>query len=134
MKFAAILGSAVLLAIPLRANECIAAKNPLSVSQVCGRIRDFNGALVPNAEMQLEDAEGKVLFTAQADSGGNFRFDSAPTGEFYLTTKTPGWHVASLIKVTGSKASKVCSRPLLVTFGIGSCGGNVGMKGYHPKF
>jgi hypothetical protein len=122
-----------LCAVQLNADECLAPKNPVPATVVCGHVFDPAGALVANVELQLVKNES-VVAEVHADAQGNFMFGPVPVGEYDLSTKADGWHLFWPVKVTSSKPSKACTQPLEVTLGIKECGPSVSKKGYHPRF
>ena len=121
------------LAVPLGADTCLAPRNPVPADIVCGRVVDPVGGLVANVDLQLVSNQN-VVAEVHADAQGNFVFGPVPKGEYDLTTKSDGWHLFWPVKVTSSKISKACNRPLEVRPGLKECGQSVSKKGYHPKF
>ena len=51
---------------------------------LAGRVRDAGGRGLPRREVELIDAQGRVLQTARTDRFGLFRIDSVPIGEYTL--------------------------------------------------
>ena len=133
MKISSLALAVSFLAVPLGADTCFAPKNPVPADIVCGRVADPAGEFVANVGLQLVSNQS-VVAEVHADAQGNFMFGPVPKGEYDLTTKSDGWHLFWPVKVTSSKISKACKRPLEVTLGIKECGPSVSKKGYRPKF
>jgi len=120
-------------AMPLGADTCLAPRNSVPADVVCGRVTDPAGGRVANVGLQLVSNQS-IVAEVHADAQGNFMFGPVPKGEYDLTTKSDGWHLFWPVKVTNSKLSKACKRPLEVTLAIKECGPSVSKKGYHAKF
>jgi hypothetical protein len=123
----------IFYAIPLAGDTCLAPKNPVSADVVCGHVQDPAGEFVPNVDLQLVSNQ-TVIAEVVTDPKGNFVFGPLPKGEYDLTTTSDGWHLFWPVKVTASKSTQVCKRPLYVRLGIKVCGQLVSKKGYHPRF
>ena len=123
----------IFCAIPLGADTCLAPKNPVPATVVCGHVMDPIGETVADVELQLV-SKGTIVAKVNTDADGNFMFGPLQMGEYDLTTKSDGWHLFWPVKITSSKPSKVCKKPLEVVLGIKVCGQSVSKKGYHAKF
>lgn len=133
MKVGVLFVSMALLTTPMGADTCLAPKNPVKASVVCGRVTAQNGEFVPNIELQLVRRDETVA-TVQTDSAGDFMFGAIPKGDYDLTTKAKGWHLFWPVTVTSTKAQSKCSQPLEVRVSIRSCGQGISKSGYHPRF
>jgi hypothetical protein len=107
----------------LDASTCVAPR-PLKISgTVCGKVFDVTGALVPNAELLLADANGAVVSHARADSNADFAFPPQPKGKYRVDTVAPYRIAFGVIQITGTKQTRVCKRPVFVYLGVGDCSG-----------
>jgi len=115
-------------ATDLDASTCVAAK-PLKVSgAVCGKVFDVTGALVPNADLLLVDANAAVVSRARADSNADFAFPSLPKGKYRMTTVSPYRIFSGAIQITSAKQTRVCKRPVFLYLGVGDCSGWVSRR------
>jgi Carboxypeptidase regulatory-like domain len=126
--------SIILCAAQLGACTALAPKNPVKAAALCGYAIDPSGARLSDFDIRLVREDQTVVAEVRTDSAGDFRFPSAPKGTYYMTTVSKGgWQLGWPVSVTGSKAYKSCSDPLIVEPQLG-CGGSVSKRGYHPKF
>lgn len=124
------------LAAPLVADECLAPKNPVPASVVCGHVFNQTGEYVPKAEIQLLGGSDKaVVSSVTSDERGRFIFPPVPKGLYDLKVNTLTWYVFWPVEVTASKRAATCKHPLEVTVSITRpCGGGITKKGYHVKW
>ena len=61
-----------------------------------GTITDPTGAVIPNASIQLLNAETGVGFTAKVDDSGNYRFNNIAVGLYTLRASAGGFTTATL--------------------------------------
>ena len=133
MKADLLLLAIVLIAAPVAADTCLAPKNPVKASVVCGRVTAPDGGFVPNIELQLV-RQDEVVARVQTDAAGDFMFGSVPKGDYNLTTNAKGWHLFSPVTVTSTRVRKNCTNPLEVRISFKVCGQGVSKRGYHAKF
>jgi hypothetical protein len=119
----------------LTASTCIEPK-PLQVRQLCGRVVDPAGGVIPGVELQLIDSQKNVVASAEADDQGTFAFSQLQEGNYRLTTKTREagfkdvyWPIR---ETRPTNSGQDCKRPLYVQLAPWSCGGSVSQKGYRP--
>ena len=58
---------------------------PAFAAAVSGNVADATGALIPGAQVQLSDAQGKVVKSVTSDAGGDFSLSSVSPGDYTLT-------------------------------------------------
>ena len=133
MKLGLLLLATALMAIPVAADTCLAPKNPVKASVVCGRVTSPDGEFVPNVELQLV-RQDEVVARVQTDAVGDFMFGPVAEGDYNLTTKGNVWHLFYPIRVTGTKVRKSCTDPLEVRVSFKVCGQWVSKRGYHARF
>jgi hypothetical protein len=124
----------VFWSVALAANTCIEPK-PLRVRQLCGRVADPSGGVIPGVELQLIDSQKNVVARAEADDKGSFAFSQLQVGDYHLTTKTPDPGFMSLswpVRVTKPRVTPKCKGPVTVVVAPWSCGGGVSQQGYRP--
>jgi len=120
-------------AVPLKGDECLAPKNPVKASVVCGRVTYPNGEFVPNFHLQLVRGD-EVVAQVQTDSTGDFMFEPVPRGDYDLTTKAEGWYLFWPVTVTSTRLRRHCADPLEVKISLKVCGQGVSKRGYHARF
>ena len=108
-------------------------KNPVKATAVCGYAQDSTGERIASLDLQLVLKDNTLIAEARTDNAGDFHFAPVAKGKYYLITVTKGWHLGWLLRITGSKASKSCSHPLIVQPAL-NCGGSISKKGYHAEF
>ncbi len=123
-------------AMPLSADDCLAPKNPVPASVVCGHVFNQIGEYVPKAELQLlSDSDKAVVSSVTSDEHGRFMFPPVPKGLYDLKVNSLTWYVFWPVEVTASKRATACKHPLEVTVSITRpCGGGISKKGYHVKW
>jgi hypothetical protein len=125
MTAIAVLGAAALLAgSDAVATTCIAGKS-FKVRQVCGQVKDFGGAAIPDASVELtKKGESRAIFTEQSDSDGKFHFRHVPDGDYELRVKYKiFWDVAQPFSVRRSRDENTCPHPIRVVMKVaGQCG------------
>ena len=87
MRIVPIALTGVFLVSPLCADTCLAPKNPVPATVVCGQVFDRAGGFVADLDLQLVGNEGGVA-EVHADARGSFIFSPVPAGEYNLTTKS----------------------------------------------
>jgi len=126
--------SILLIAVPVFACEALQPKNPIKVTAVSGRAEDPNGQPLGDFELRLVRQNQTLVSEIHTDAAGNFKFPPVEKGDYFLTTTAKGWWPLEWpVRVTTSKESRSCSRPLLVRPSL-ICGGTVTTKGYHVKW
>ncbi len=58
---------------------------------VTGIVTDANGAVVPNAQVRIQDKSRGSVFTAQTTGSGAFNFVNVPVGEYTVTVEGTGF-------------------------------------------
>src|SRR5207253_5995117 len=70
-------------AVPVRAQR--------PVQPVTGVVVDTTGAVLPNAQVELETAAGAVVASTVTDASGNFRLDGVPPGRYDILVSFEGF-------------------------------------------
>jgi len=86
------------------------------VREVCGRVVDFQGALIPGAKIQVtRQDESRPLAEGESDNNGNFYLANVPNGTYVLRVQFAGFPDASqLFKVVRPKTPGGCQQPIRV--------------------
>jgi len=79
----------------------VPARAQLYAGSVTGVVSDPTGAVIPNADVTLVDAEKGFTFTTKTDSKGRYLFRSVPPGTYNLSVKAAGFkdQTQSAIKI-----------------------------------
>ena len=102
---------------------------------VQGVVADPTGAIVPNAQVNLVDADGSIAGTATSDGIGNFAMPAPHAGSFTLVISEPGFetvHLPVTVKpnvVLAAPAAHVLAAPLHITLPIAAVATNVRVNG-----
>ena len=93
------------------------------VREVCGRVVDFQGALIPGAKMQvMRRDESRPLAEGESDNNGNFYLANVPNGTYVLRVQFAGFPDASqLFKVVRPKTPGGCQQPIRVVMNTRCC-------------
>ena len=127
MKIAAIatlIGTLLLVGTSAMATTCISGRS-FKVHQVCGQVRDFAAAVIPDASVELtKKGESQAIFTEQSDSDGKFHFRHVPDGDYELRVKYKiFWDVAQPFSVRRSRDENTCPHPIRIVMKVaGQCG------------
>src|SRR5215831_10816143 len=122
---------AVLFAFPTDSNT-----KPASGGTVQGVVADPTGAIVPNAEVNLVDADGSIAGTTKSDGVGNFEMAAPHAGSFTLIISEPGFETVHLpvtvkpnVVSIATPAAHVMAAPLHITLPIAAVATNVRVNG-----
>src|SRR3954464_12319839 len=79
----------------------LAATPPLhaqvrTTGQVVGTVRDASGAVVPNADLVLQDAGTGLIINGRSDKDGGFTFPNLQPGHYRLTAVSQGFQPANV--------------------------------------
>jgi len=133
--------SALTLVLLSCAVACLAASTdsnakPAAPATVQGNVADPSGAIVPNAEVDLLNADGTVAGTTKSDGVGNFLMAAPHAGSFTLVISEPGFETVHLpVTVTPNvvsvkvPAAHVMAAPLHITLPIAAVSTNVRVNG-----
>ncbi len=66
-----------------------------TTGQIVGTVQDQSGAVIPGAEVQLQNEETKAIQTATASTEGGFVFPTVLPGSYTLTVTKQGFEVTS---------------------------------------
>ena len=128
---------AVLLLSPcavLALNNSSSPTKPTPAGTVQGVVADPTGAIVPNAEVDLLDADGSVAGTTKSGGDGNFEMSAPHAGTFTLVISEPGFetvHFPVTVKpnVVAAPAVHVLAAPLHITLPIAAVATSVRVNG-----
>lgn len=67
-----------------------------SPAVITGTVADPTGAIIPGAQIQLEDAKGAPIATGQTDATGAFRLQTNRTGDFILVFSLNGFKTTTI--------------------------------------
>jgi len=123
--------AAVLSAAPTESNSKAAPS-----ATVQGVVADPTGAIVPNAQVNLLEADGVVAGTTTSDGVGNFQMAAPHAGSFTLVISEPGFETVHLpvtvkpnVLILATPASHVLAAPLHITLPIAAVATNVRVNG-----
>ena len=123
--------AAVLFAFPTDSNS-----KPAPPATVQGVVADPTGAIVPNAEVNLVDADGSIAGTTKSDGVGNFQMAAPHVGSFTLVISEPGFETVHLpvtvkpnVVSVAAPAAHVMAAPLHITLPIAAVATNVRVNG-----
>jgi hypothetical protein len=83
--------ASTLAVLLILAGLTVPAGAQLYAGSVTGVVSDQTGAMVPQAEVTLVDADKGFTFTAKTDDKGRYLFRSVPPGMYNLSVKAPGF-------------------------------------------
>jgi hypothetical protein len=126
---------AVLLLSPVAILACTSTDpgaKPKPIATVQGVVADPTGAIVPNAELDLIDADGSVAGTTKSGGDGNFEMTAPHAGSFTLVISEPGFETVHLpvtvkpnVVLAVAPAVNVMAAPLHITLPIAAVATNV---------
>ena len=136
LRFFALVALLLSPALVLARSSSTSAAKPAPAATVQGVVADPTGAIVPNAEVDLVDADGSIAVTTKSDGVGNFLMAAPHEGSFTLVISEPGFETVHLpvtvhpnvVSATAS-ASHVMAAPLHITLPIASVATNVRVNG-----
>ena len=105
----------VVLSLPAFGKVCVANKK-FKVREVCGYIRDKDGAVIPGASVSLKRVGAiQNVKEVSSDDEGKFQFDEVTDGDYELRVKYPIFDDAwQPILVAGSHKKVSCPKPMSV--------------------
>jgi Carboxypeptidase regulatory-like domain/TonB dependent receptor len=135
LRFSAL---ALLLLCPTAffALDSTSTSKPAPAATVQGVVADPTGAIVPNAEVELVNADGSLAGTTTSGGDGNFAMPAPHTGNFTLIISEPGFETVHLpvtvkpnvVLVTAATAH-VMAAPLHITMPISAVTTSVRVNG-----
>jgi hypothetical protein len=104
-----------LMSSSLSATTCVAGKSS-KVPRVCGVVTDKDGAVMPDAQIQLTPkGHPEGAQAVSSDKDGRFAIPNPKNGEYEMRVKYPGfWDAWQPFTVRGSSGRKECKRPIRV--------------------
>lgn len=134
LRFSAL---AVLLLSPcaiLALDNSTSSSKPAPAATVQGVVADPTGAIVPNAEVDLVDADGSIAGSTKSGGDGNFQMAAPHAGTFTLIISEPGFetvHFPVTVKpnVISAPAVHVLAAPLHITLPIAAVSTSVRVNG-----
>ena len=80
-----------------------------TTGQIIGTVRDASGAVVPGADLVLQDAGTGVIINAKSDKDGGFTFPTLQPGRYRLTAAVQGFQPVTLdnLAVETARATNV---------------------------
>lgn len=108
---------------------------PAPAATVQGVVADPTGAIVPNAQVSLVDADGSIAGSTTSDGVGNFQMAAPHPGSFTLVISEPGFETVRFpvtVKPTvtlAAPAAHVLAAPLHITLPIASVATNIRVNG-----
>src|ERR1700751_5424821 len=112
------------------------AAKPAPSPTVQGVVADPTGAIVPNAEVDLVNADGSIAGTTKSDEVGNFLMSAPHAGSFTLVISEPGFETVHLpvtvhpnVVSATAPAAHVMAAPLHITLPIAAVATSVRVNG-----
>ena len=120
----------------LAVNSSPSNSKPAPAATVQGVVADPTGAIVPNAEVDLVNADGSIAGTTKSDGVGNFEMAAPHAGSFTLVISEPGFGTVHLpvtvhpnVVSAAAPAAHVMAAPLHITLPIAAVATNVRVNG-----
>lgn len=117
-------------------NTSSASSKPAPAATVQGVVADPTGAIVPNAEVDLVDADGSIAGSTKSGGDGNFLMPAPHAGTFTLIISEPGFetvHFPVTVKpnvvAAAAPAAHVLAAPLHITLPIAAVATSVRVNG-----
>ena len=135
LRFPALAVALLFCAAVLSAATTESDSKSQSPPTVHGVVADPTGAIVPNAQVSLVDADGAVAGTTKSDGVGNFQMAAPHSGSFTLVISEPGFETVHFpvtvkpIVTLAAPASHVLAAPLHITLPIAAVATNVRVNG-----
>jgi hypothetical protein len=109
---------------------------PTAAATVQGVVADATGAIVPNAEVDLVNADGSIAGTTKSDGVGNFLMAAPHSGAFTLVISEPGFETVHFpvtvrpnVVSAAAPAAHVMAAPLHITLPIAAVATSVRVNG-----
>lgn len=118
LLFASLCLASTCIAVTASTSAPTIATTPAAIT---GTVADPTGAIIPGAQVQLEDATGKAIITGQTDAAGAFRIKSSQTGDFTLVFALKGFQTTAVSIHIGLTAGV----PLQITMPIATVASEV---------
>ncbi len=136
LRFSALIVLLLSPAAVLAADSSNSAPKPSPAATVQGVVADPTGAIVPNAEVDLLNADGSIAGTTKSDGVGNFLMAAPHAGSFTLVISEPGFETVHLpvtvrpnVVSAAAPAAHVMAAPLHITLPIAAVATNVRVNG-----
>ena len=120
----------------LAVNSSPSNSKPAPAATVQGVVADPTGAIVPNAEVDLMNADGSIAGTTKSDGVGNFEMPAPHAGSFTLVISEPGFETVHLpvtvhpnVVSAAAPAAHVMAAPLHITLPIAAVATSVRVNG-----
>ena len=117
-------------------NSSNTASKPAPAATVQGVVADPTGAIVPNAEVDLVNADGSIEGTTKSGGDGNFQMPAPHTGNFTLIISEPGFETVHLpvtvkpnVVLVTAPVAHVMAAPLHITMPIAAVATSVRVNG-----
>src|SRR3569832_2137776 len=119
--------------LPAATTDSNSKSQPATTVQ--GVVADPTGAIVPNAQVNLVNADGSIAGTTTSDGVGNFHMSAPHAGSITLVISEPGFETVHFpVTVTpnvvlAAPAAHVLAAPLHITLPIAAVATNVRVNG-----
>jgi hypothetical protein len=136
LRFFALIVLLLSPAVVVAANSPESTAKLASAPTVQGVVADPTGAIVPNAEVDLLNADGSIAGTTKSDEVGNFLMAAPHAGSFTLVISEPGFETVHLpvtvhpnVVSATAPAAHVMAAPLHITLPIAAVATSVRVNG-----
>ena len=104
----------------------IPASDKPSPTQLSGTVVDVSGAAIAGATVQVQNANGTVQTTTQADTNGSFIISGTPAGDYLLVVSSPGFETKEIpVAIKTAEAPP----PLRIALAVGSVSTSINVQG-----
>lgn len=86
----------LIIAVTFAALAWPAVAQVRTTGQIVGTVRDPSGAIVPNAELVLQDTSSGLVLNAKSDKDGGFTFPNLQPGHYTLTAVAQGFEPSTI--------------------------------------
>jgi hypothetical protein len=119
----------IILAVACAALAWPAAAQVRTTGQIVGTVRDQSGAVVPNADLVLQDTASGLVLNGKSDTDGGFTFPNLQPGHYTLTAVAQGFQPVTIpdVVVETARAANVT-----VTFSVAGVQEKVEVAGRAP--
>jgi hypothetical protein len=105
------------------ATSCVWGKK-FKTRQVCGKVKDAYGAIIPNATVQVKKLGGtEVVAESKTTLDGVFALHEIAGGDYEIRIKAEGfWDASQSFRLSRPAKGQNCARPVRVVMKVaGSC-------------
>ena len=114
-----------LLLLVILPTALMAQDNPHPL-QLSGTVVDTSGAVIVEATVQVQSANGTVLITTQSDPNGSFVISRLEAGNYRLVVSNPGFETKEILVILGTTEVPA---PLRISLAVSSVSTTINVQG-----